>query len=228
MWAPRVTRVLRSRLGHWHKRLWPQRGPSLDCWLPSSFCPAPSLFNRHLAWSADGTPGHLLPSGMWDGSLLREEVPTVAYAWLLLVFDNWNFVPRGYILSLLDGPLLERSWGRLLACIVPLASGESIWRWLAFSLLWPQVLRLRCAKQEGAVLKDVFMNMLSAFTRGRSWTCSWSTINGDNFAWQRDYSNCLYDRNWFLEHKIELQNELRFSAGLMKFLRLLKFVYLFF
>ena len=62
----------------------------------------------------------------------------------------------------------------------------------------------------------------------RSWPCSWSTINGDNFAWQRDYSNCLYDRYWFLEHKIELQNELCFSAGLMKFLRLLKFVYLFF
>lgn len=112
--------------------------------------------------------------------------------------------------------------------LVPLASGEPIWRWLAFSLLWPQVLRLRCVKQEGAILKDVFAHLPSAFIRGRSWTCSWSTINRGNFAWQRDYSNCLYDRNGFLEHKVELQNELRFSAGLMTFLRLLKFVYLFF
>lgn len=99
---------------------------------------------------------------------------------------------------------------------------------LACLFLWPQVLRLRCVKQEGAILKDVFVNLPSAFIRGRSWTCSWSTINGGNFAWQRDYSNCLYDRNWFLEHKVELQNELCFSAGLMTFLRLLKFVYLFF
>lgn len=36
-------------------------------------------------------------------------MPTVAYAQLLFVFDNWNFVLRGYILSLTDGPLLERS-----------------------------------------------------------------------------------------------------------------------
>lgn len=33
----------------------------------------------------------------------------MAYARLLFVFDDGNFVPRGYILSLLDGPLLERS-----------------------------------------------------------------------------------------------------------------------
>ena len=88
-------------------------------WLLAAFflCPAPTLLNRHLVWSADGTSGYLLPSDMWDGSLLWEEVPTVAYAQLLFVFDSWNFVLQGYILSLIDGQLLKRSWGHLLAWV---------------------------------------------------------------------------------------------------------------
>lgn len=200
-------------------------------WLLAAFflCPAPTLLNRHLVWSADGTSGYLLPSDMWDGSLLREEVPTVAYAQLLFVFDSWNFVHRGCILSLMDGQLLERSWGRLLAWVlVPVASGEPFDVGLLFTYFGPKFWDYAVRNRKGLSSRILFVNLPSAFIWSSSWTCSWSTINGDNFAWQRDYSNCLYDRNWFLEHKTELQNELCFSAGLMKFLRFLKFVYLFF
>ena len=112
--------------------------------------------------------------------------------------------------------------------LVPVASGEPFDVGLLFTYFGPKFWDYAVRNRKGPSSRMLFVNLPSAFIRGSSWTCSWSTISGDNFAWQRYYSNCLYDRNWFLEHKIELQNELCFSAGLMKFLRFLKFVYLFF
>lgn len=77
--------------------------------------------------------------------------------------------------------------------LVPLVLSRRTHLTLAcFLLTLASSLRLRCAKEEGAVLKDV--NLPSAFIRGRSWPCSWSTINGDTLHGKRDYSNCLYDR----------------------------------